>query len=48
MNTEYSFFSSLGPMVYSTSYCPLSKEKELKELGFAGQFDADIHQCCHG
>ena len=25
----------LGPMVYSTSYCPLSQDEKLKELGFA-------------
>ncbi|XP_028413166.1 ribonuclease H2 subunit A-like [Dendronephthya gigantea] len=25
----------LGPMVYSTSYCPLSQDQKLKDLGFA-------------
>jgi ribonuclease H2 subunit A len=28
--------NSIGPMVYSTSYCPLSQDEKLKELGFAG------------
>ena len=29
----------LGPMVYGTAFCPLSKRMEVKELGVAGKID---------
>jgi ribonuclease H2 subunit A len=28
----------LGPLVYGIAYCPASYQKELEELGFAGEF----------
>ena len=34
--SHFILYNFIGPMVYSTSYCPLSQDEKLKELGFAG------------
>jgi ribonuclease H2 subunit A len=37
----------LGPLVYGVAYCPQSYQKELEELGFAGELHPSSLSCTY-